>query len=338
VSDLYRFLGSTGIKVSKFCMGTMTFGTKWTHVGTLSWQESDALVKQALDAGINFFDTADVYHQGESEEYLGKSLAAVRDKVVIATKVRGRWSPDVNDVGLSRRHIRWSVEQSLKRLGTDYIDLYQVHGWDAKTPLEETLSTLNDLVREGKVRYIGASNFAGWHLAKALGVSERRGWERFVTLQPLYNLMVRELELELLPLCRDQGLGVLVWSPLGAGFLTGKYRGAGAERPKGARREDREKAYLQFDEEERGMRVVDELEKIGKAHGGSIAQAALNWVVAREGVTSAIIGARTPAQLKDNLDALKWNLTAEEIARLDALSEPPRLYPYWMIAQFHTNR
>jgi aryl-alcohol dehydrogenase-like predicted oxidoreductase len=337
VSDLYRFLGSTGIKVSKFCMGTMTFGTKWTHVGTLSWQEADALVKQTLDAGINFFDTADVYHLGESEEYLGKSLAARRDKVVIATKVRGRWSPDVNDVGLSRRHIRWSLEQSLRRLGTDYIDLYQVHGWDAKTPLEETLSTLNDLVREGKVRYIGASNFAGWHLAKALGVSDRRGWERFVTLQPLYNLMTRELENELLPLCRDQGLGVLAWSPLSAGFLTGKYR-RGETRPQGARREDREKVYLQVDEEEKGMRVVDELEKIGKVHGGSVAQAALNWVVAQEGVTSAIIGARSPAQLEDNLKALQWDLTSDEIARLDALSEPPRLYPYWMIAQFHTNR
>ncbi|HEV8479871.1 MAG TPA: aldo/keto reductase [Candidatus Eisenbacteria bacterium] len=336
MSDLYRFLGSTGIKVSKFCMGTMTFGTKWTHVGTMSWPEADALVKQALEAGINFFDTADAYHSGESEEYLGKSLKAHRDTVVIATKVRGRWSPDPNQVGLSRRHIRWSVEQSLRRLGTDYIDLYQVHAWDAKTPLEETLSTLDDLVREGKVRYIGASNFTGWQLAKALGVSERRGWERFVTLQPLYNLMNRELENELLPLSRDQGLGVLVWSPLAGGFLSGKYR-RGAERPKGARREDGEKAYLQFDEE-RGFKIVDELEKIGKAHGGTVAQAALNWVAAREGVSSVIIGARTPAQLGDNLKALQWDLTPEEIASLDALSEPPRLYPYWMIAQFHTNR
>src|SRR5262245_3827737 len=224
----------------------MTFGTKWTQVGTMSQKEADVLVAAALEAGINFFDTADVYHQGESEEYLGKALGAKRDKAVIATKVRGRWSNDPNDVGLSRRHIRWSVEQSLRRLGTDYIDLYQVHGWDAKTPLEETLSTLDDLVREGKVRYIGASNHAGWQLARALGVSELHGWERYVTLQPLYNLMNRELELELLPLCVDQGLGVLVWSPLAAGFLTGKYR-KGKERPKGARREDGEKAYLQFD-------------------------------------------------------------------------------------------
>ena len=336
MSDLYRFLGRTGIKVSKFCMGTMTFGTKWAHVGTMSQKEADALVARCLEAGINFFDTADVYHQGESEEYLGKALGAKREKAVVATKVRGRWSNDPNDVGLSRRHIRWSVEQSLKRLGTYYIDLYQVHGWDAKTPLEETLSTLHDLVREGKVRYVGASNHAGWHLAKALGTSDRHGWERYVTLQPLYNLMSRELELELLPLCRDQGLGVLVWSPLAGGFLSGKYR-RGAERPKGARREDGEKAYLQFDED-KGFRVVEELDTIAKSHDGTVAQAALNWVASRDGVTSVIIGARTPAQLEDNLKALPWDLTPEEIARLDALTEPPRLYPYWMIAQFHTNR
>ena len=336
MSDLYRFLGRTGIKVSKFCLGTMTFGTKWTHVGTMSQQEADTLVARALEAGINFFDTADVYHQGESEEYLGKALGARREKCVIATKVRGRWSSDPNDVGISRRHIRWSVEQSLKRLGTDYIDLYQVHGWDAKTPLEETLSTLDDLVREGKVRYIGASNYAGWHLARALGTSDLCGWERFATLQPLYNLMSRELENELLPLCRDQGLGVLPWSPLAGGFLTGKYR-PGSERPKGARREDGEKAYLQFDEQ-RGFKIVEELEKIGKTHNGTVAQAALNWVLARDGVTSVIIGARTPQQLDNNLKALEWDMSAEEVARLDALSEPPRLYPYWMIDQFHTNR
>jgi aryl-alcohol dehydrogenase-like predicted oxidoreductase len=336
MSELYRFLGKTGVKVSKLCLGTMTFGTKWTHVGTMSQKEADAIVGRALEAGINFFDTADVYHSGESEEYLGKALGAKRGQAVIATKVRGRHSPDPNDVGLSRRHIRRSVEDSLRRLGTDWIDLYQLHGWDAMTPLEETLSTLDGLVREGKVRYIGASNFAGWQLMKALGISDRRGFERFVTLQPLYNLMMRDVELELLPLCRDQGLGVLPWSPLAGGFLSGKYR-RGAPRPKGARREDGENAFLKFDEE-RGFQVVDALEEIGRAHGGTVAQAALNWVLARDGVTSVLIGARTLQQLEDNLNVLSWDLSPEEIERLDALTEPPRLYPYWMIAQFHTSR
>lgn len=336
MSDLYRFLGRSGVKVSKLCLGTMTFGTKWTHVGSMSQKEADAIVGRTLEAGINFFDTADVYHQGESEEYLGKALGTNRNRVLVATKVRGRSSPDPNDVGLSRRHIRASVEGSLRRLGTDWIDLYQLHGWDAKTPLEETLSTLDDLVGEGKVRYIGASNFAAWHLAKALATSDRNGWERFVTLQPLYNLMVRELELELLPLCLDQGLGVLPWSPLAAGFLSGKYR-RGKPRPAGARREDAEKAYLKFDEEH-GYDVVDALEEIGRSHGGTVAQAALNWVAAREGVTSVLIGARSVEQLEDNLKALEWELAPEEIARLDALTLPPRLYPYWMIEQFHQNR
>jgi aryl-alcohol dehydrogenase-like predicted oxidoreductase len=336
VSDLYRFLGRTGIKVSKLCFGTMTLGTKWTHVGTMTQKEADVLVGKCLEAGINFFDTADVYHSGESEEYLGKALGSRRAQVVLATKVRGRSSPDPNDVGLSRRHIRSSIEGSLRRLGTDFIDLYQLHGWDAATPLEETLSTLDDLVREGKVRYIGASNFAAWHLMKALGVSDVCGWERFVTLQPLYNLMVRELELELLPLCRDQGLGVLPWSPLAAGFLSGKYR-RDQPRPKGARREDREKAFLQFDEE-KGYEVLDALEEIARPHGGTVPQAALNWLLARPGVTSVLIGARDPRQLEENLGTLKWDLTAEEVAHLAALTPPPRLYPYWMIDQFHQNR
>jgi len=336
LSDLYRFLGRTGIKVSKLCLGTMTFGTQWPQVATLSQKEADALVGRCLDAGINFFDTADVYHDGESEEYLAKALGARRAQAVVATKVRGRVSPDPNDVGLSRRHIRRSVEDSLRRLATDYLDLYQVHGWDARTPLEETLSTLDDLVREGKVRYVGASNFAAWQLMKSLGIADRHGWERFATLQPLYNLLQRELELELLPLCRDQGLGVLPWSPLAAGFLSGKYR-RGTPRPPGARLADREKAFLKLDEE-RGFGVVEELERIAAARGATVAQAALNWLLARDGVTSVIIGARTPQQLDDNLGALGWEMTEDEVARLDALAPPPRPYPYWMIEAFHTDR
>jgi aryl-alcohol dehydrogenase-like predicted oxidoreductase len=326
----HKRLGAHGALVSNLCLGTMNFG--WVT----SEDDSFRIMDRALELGINFFDTADVYHAGESEEYLARALGERRAQVVLATKVRGRSSPDPNDVGLSRRHIRRSIEGSLRRLGTDWIDLYQVHGWDAATPLEETLSTLDDLVREGKVRYVGASNYAAWQLMKALSVAERRGWERFITLQPLYNLMSRELELELLPLCRDQGLGVLPWSPLAAGFLSGKYR-RGRPRPKGARREDRDKAFLQFDEE-RGYDVVDELERIAVARGGTVAQAALNWLLAREGVTSVILGARTMEQLEDNLQAAAWDLTADEVARLDALTPPPRLYPYWMIEQFHQNR
>jgi aryl-alcohol dehydrogenase-like predicted oxidoreductase len=336
VSAELRFLGNTGVKVSRFCLGTMTMGTKWLHVGTMTQAEADRLVALALDAGINFFDTADVYHEGESEEYLAKALAERNGQVVVATKVRGRQSPDPNDVGLSRRHIRRAVEGSLRRLRREAIDLYQVHGWDARTPLEETLSTLDDLVREGKVRYLGASNFAAWQLMKALGLSDRHGWERFVTLQPLYNLMHRELELELVPLCLDQGLGILPWSPLAAGFLTGKYR-PGAKKPEGARRALTEDNFLKFDEA-KGHRVVDALEEIGRAHGGTAAQAALNWVSARPGVASVLIGARTPAQLEDNLQALAWQLAPEEVARLDALTEPPRLYPYWFIEMMHRTR
>lgn len=336
MSAALRFLGHTGVKVSRFCMGTMTFGTKWQHVGTMTQKEADRLVAMALDAGINFFDTADVYHEGESEEYLARALGQRNEQVIVATKVRGRQSPDANDVGLSRRHIRRSVEASLKRLQREAIDLYQVHGWDAKTPLEETLSTLDDLVREGKVRYLGASNFAAWQLMKALGLSDRHGWERFVTLQPLYNLMSRELELELVPLCLDQGLGILPWSPLAAGFLTGKFR-PGAAKPEGARRAMTEDNFLKFDEA-RGHQVVAALEEIGKAHGGSPAQAALNWVSAKPGVVSVLLGARTPAQLEDNLKALSWELSPEEVARLDALTEPPRLYPYWFIELMHRTR
>jgi aryl-alcohol dehydrogenase-like predicted oxidoreductase len=302
----------------------------------MSQKEADVLVGRCLEAGITFFDTADVYHEGESEEYLAKALGKKSEEILIATKVRGRISPEANDVGLSRRHILKSVEASLKRLNRDYIDLYQVHGWDACTPLEETLSTLDDLVRQGKVRYIGASNFAGWQLMKALAVSERRGWERFVTLQPLYHLLARDLELELVPLCLDQGLGILPWSPLAGGFLTGKYR-RGATRPVGARREDPEKSFLKFDEE-KGFDVVELLEEIGKAHGGTVSQAALNWLSAKPGVTSVIIGARSPEQLADNLKALEWEMSADEVLRLDEITGPPHVYPYWMIDAFHTNR
>ena len=237
--------------------------------------------------------------------------------------------PSPNDVGLSRKHILESCDASLRRLGTDWIDLYQVHSFDPRSPLEETLRALDDLVRVGKVRYIGASNYAGWQLMKALAVSDAQHLERFVTLQALYSLISRDLELELVPLCLDQKLGILTWSPLGGGFLTGKYR-RGKPRSQGARRSEPAGQFLQFDEE-RGFDIVDELERIAADHAATITQAALNYLLRKPAVSSVIIGARTPEQLADNLKTTSWEMTAEEVARLDALSVPPRVYPYWML-------
>jgi len=333
-----RFLGNTGVRVSELCFGAMTFGGKgyWKNIGQVEQQEADELVNLAMDAGINFFDTADIYSEGRSEEILGKALGKKRNDIVLATKVRGRSGPGPNDVGLSRKHIIKSCDASLRRLGTDYIDLYQVHSFDPRTPLEETLRALDDLVRSGKVRYLGASNFAGWQLMKALAISAAQNLERFVTLQAFYSLIARDLENELVPLSLDQKLGILTWSPLGGGFLTGKYR-RGQPRPEGARRSDATDQFLQFDEE-RGFDIVDELEKIAGAHQATITQAALNYLLRKPGVTSVIIGAKTKAQLEDNLKTAAWEMTADEVARLDALSMPPRLYPYWMLEMMARDR
>jgi aryl-alcohol dehydrogenase-like predicted oxidoreductase len=326
-----RFLGNTGIKVSELCFGTMTFGGRggWKVVGELGQKEADALVGMAVEGGINFFDTADVYSEGLSEEMLGKALGARRKDVIVATKVRGKTGPGPNDVGLSRHHIIKGCNESLKRLGTDYIDLYQVHAFDERTPLEETLKTLDDLVRQGRVRYVGCSNFAGWQLMKALAISDVCGGERFVTLQAYYCLLSRELENELIPLCLDQGLGILPWSPLGGGFLSGKFR-RGKARPEGARLSKPESRVVPFDEE-KGFDIVEELERMAKEHNATVAQAALNYLLRKPGVCSVIIGARTPEQLADNLKAGDWELTPEEVAKLDELSQPPRVYPYWML-------
>lgn len=331
-----RRLGATGVKVSPLCFGTMTFGSQWTQIGTTTQQQATAIVDRCLEAGINFFDTADVYSTGESEEILGKALGKRRRDVVVATKVRGRMSDAPNDVGLSRHHILESVDASLRRLGTDWIDLYQVHCWDALTPVEETLRALDDCVRWGKVRYIGASNFAGWHLMKALATSDRLGLERFVTLQPLYNLVMRDVENELVPLCRDQGLSLLPWSPLAGGFLTGKYRRGGAQ-PVGARRTLADDPFLKFDEE-KGFDVVDALSDIAGSHGGTVAQGALNWLLAKPCVASVIIGARTMEQLDENLATLRWSLSPDEVARLDTMMPPPRVYPNWFIEMSHQSR
>jgi aryl-alcohol dehydrogenase-like predicted oxidoreductase len=318
-------------------MGTMTFGSNFFGIGALGQEASEELVARALESGINFFDTANVYSYGESEEILGRAVknrGATRESLVIATKVRGAMSEgaiagtqDVNNVGLSRKHIMEACEASLRRLGTDYIDLYQVHGWDALTPVEETLRALDDLVRQGKVRYLGCSNWTARHLSKALAVAEGRGWERFVSLQAYYSLVGRDLEHELLPLCVEEGLGVLPWSPLSGGFLSGKYRREDPS-PEGARRTN-----FQFPpiDEARGFDAVDALEEVARARGASVAQAALAWLLARPAVTSVIIGANKMSQLEDNLKAVELRLSAEEIERLSATTAPPALYPQWMV-------
>jgi aryl-alcohol dehydrogenase-like predicted oxidoreductase len=325
-----RFLGKTGVKVSELCFGTMTFGGRsfFKYVGNLGQKEATILVNMALEAGINFFDTADVYSEGLSEEMLGKALGKRRPSIILATKVRGKMSRRPNDVGLSRHHIIEGCNASLKRLGTDYIDLYQVHNFDPDTPMEETMRAMDDLVRQGKVRYIGCSNYSGWQLMKALAISDKRGWERFVTLQAYYSLLARELENEMVPLCLDQGLGILVWSPLSGGFLSGKFR-RGKPQPKGTRYSAPQPRFLQFDEG-KGFDIVQELDKIAKAHKATIAQAAFNYLLAKEGVSSVIIGARTPEQLADNLKTTDWEISAEEVSRLDEISQPAPIYPYWM--------
>ncbi len=327
-----RFLGKTGIQVSELCFGTMTFGGRsfFKYIGQLGQKEANTLVDMSLEAGINFFDTADVYSRGLSEEILGKALGKRRQSIILATKVRGKMGPGPNDVGLSRHHIIEACNASLKRLGTDYIDLYQVHNFDPDTPQEETMRALDDLVRQGKVRYIGCSNYSGWQLMKALAISDKRGWERFVTLQALYSLMARDLENEMVPLCLDQGLGILVWSPLVGGFLSGKYR-RGKPKPKGTRLTAPQPRFIPLDEE-KGFDIVEELDKIGKAHKATVAQAALNYLLAKEGVSSVIIGARTPEQLADNLKTTDWEMSAEEVSRLDEMSQPVPVYPYWMQA------
>ncbi|MCB9701095.1 MAG: aldo/keto reductase [Myxococcales bacterium] len=334
----YRFLGNTGLRVSELCFGCMTFGQGFFGIGEVAEDGAAALVKTALDGGINFFDTADIYSRGESETLLGAALQRLgigRDSVVIATKVRGPMSDaagkglgDVNNVGLSRKHIVAGCEASLRRLGTDHIDLYQIHGPDDRTPIEETMRALEDLVRAGKVRYVGASNLASWQVVKANAVAGAGA--RFVSLQAYYSLLGRELELDLIPMCEDQGVGIMVWSPLAGGFITGKFR-RGQEAPQGSRRTN-------FDfppvDKEKGYDLVDKLDAIAAAKGSTIPRLALAWVLAQRGITSVITGAKRVEQLRDNLAAADETWSAEELAEVDALTAPPRLYPYWMLANF----
>jgi aryl-alcohol dehydrogenase-like predicted oxidoreductase len=327
----YRQLGQSGLLVSELCFGTMTFGAKgyWEVIGGLDQAAAQRLVDIAIDGGINFFDTADVYSHGLSEEILGKTLKGKRDQVVLATKVRGRMSANINDVGLSRHHIIQSCENSLKRLGTDHIDLYIVHSFDFMTPLEETLSALDHLVHQGKVRYLGCSNYFAWQLMKALSISERKHLEKFVSLQAYYSLVSRDVEYELVPLCEDQGLGLTPWSPLAGGFLTGKYPRDNPKAQEG-RRSREEQNFLQLDED-RAYAILDEVQRIAGERGVSPAQVSLNYLLRKPAVSSVVIGATKPEQLEDNLNTVAWSLTPEEVTRLDAVSEPPRMYPKWML-------
>ncbi|WP_372595386.1 aldo/keto reductase [Actinotalea sp.] len=334
----YRQLGRSGLRVSTFTLGTMGFGgTGWASViGQIGVEGAREQLDVAHEAGVNLVDTADVYSDGASEEILGKALGAKRDEWLVATKARMAMGAGPNDAGLSRHHLVRAVEASLRRLGTDHIDLYQVHEWDGITPLEETLSALDDMVRSGKVRYIGVSNYSAWHLMKALGVSTLRGYERFVSQQIYYSLHNRHPEDELVPVTLDQGLGVLVWSPLAGGLLSGKYRRDGSA-PEGSRHLT-DWSEPPVHDEATLYDIIETAVAIGADHGVSAARVSLAWTLTKPGVTSLIVGARTTEQLRDSLAAGDLVLSAEEIARLDAVSAEPLRYPLWHQAQTAADR
>ena len=328
----YRQLGGSGFSVPVLSLGTGTFGGQGEFFkawGGSDVAEATRLVDICLEAGLNMFDSADGYSGGAAEEILGQAIRGRRDQVIISTKATFRRGPGPNDVGSSRYHLLRAVEGSLRRLGTDYIDLFQLHAFDAKTPVEETLHTLDDLVRAGKIRYIGCSNFSGWHLMKSLAVSDRYGLARYVAHQAYYSLIGRDYEWELMPLALDQNVSAVVWSPLGWGRLTGKIR-RGAPRPEVSRLQNK----VAVDagppiEDEYLYRVVDALDDVANETGKSVAQIAINWLLQRPSVATVIIGARNEAQLRDNLGAVGWSLTSSQIARLDAASEVTLPYPYW---------
>ena len=325
----YRQLGRSGLRVSTLALGTMTFGgaSKFRDVGGSDVAEATRMLDMCLDAGVNLIDTADVYSDGLSEEVLGQALAGRRDRLLIATKARFPMGSGPNDAGLSRHHLIRACDASLRRLAIDHIDLYQVHQWDGQTALDETLEALDRLVTCGKVRYVGCSNYSAWHLMKALGTSERLGFQRFASQQIYYSLIAREAEYELVPASVDQGVGILVWSPLAGGLLSGKYR-RGVEAPAGTRAVSDWQEPPVYDIE-RMYDIVDALCEIAEADGTSAAQVAIAWLLGRPAVTSVVIGARTEAQLADNLAAAQLTLTDAERTRLAALSTPDLLYPYW---------
>jgi aryl-alcohol dehydrogenase-like predicted oxidoreductase len=328
----YRLLGNTGLKVSELCLGTMTFGGKgyWTAIGQLPQEPVDELVKRSVDAGINFIDTANVYSEGLSEEMTGtaiRNLGLKRDDLVIATKVRGKMGEGPNNTGLTRKHILQQADESLRRLNIDYIDLYQIHGYDPLTPIEETLEALDTLVRSGKVRYVGCSNVTAWQLMKSLAYSTYNHVARFESLQAYYTIAGRDLERELIPLVQDQKVGLLVWSPLAGGLLSGKY-GRNKQGPEDSRR-------INFDfppvNKERAYDIIDVMEQIAQEKQVSVAQLALAWLLHQPAVTSVIIGAKKNEQLEDNLKAIDIELTADEVAKLDEVSKLAPEYPGWML-------
>jgi aryl-alcohol dehydrogenase-like predicted oxidoreductase len=329
----YRHLGASGFKVPVLSFGTGTFAGSNDFFA--AWGNSDVdqarrLIDICLEAGVNLFDSADIYSRGAAESVLGAAIKGRRDQVLISTKATFRFDPDdPNSVGSSRFHLLRAVDAALKRLDTDYIDLFQLHGFDAKTPVEETLSTLDDLVRAGKIRYLGVSNFSGWHLMKSLAVADRHGWSRYVANQTYYSLIGRDYEEELMPLGLDQGVGAVVWSPLGWGRLTGKLR-RGQPLPPSSRLHDKKVTEAGPPvEDERLYRVIDALEAIAAETGKSAPQIALNWLLQRPTVSSVIIGARNEEQLRQNLGAVGWNLDAAQVQRLDAASAVVPPYPYW---------
>lgn len=334
---LYSQLGNTGAFVSRICFGAMTFGgagTIYQAIGGLTQENADTLVGQCLDAGVNFFDTANVYASGESELMLGKALGAKRKDVVVASKAFGRTGTGANDVGLSRLHILRATEDSLKRLGTDYIDLHQIHGFDPLTPLEETLGALNDLVRQGKVRYIGCSNLAAWQIMKALGISAQQHLEKFVTLQAYYSLAGRELEREIVPMLIDQKLGLMVWSPLAGGFLSGKFTRGNVSV------EDSRRSQFAFPPVnlEKTYDIIETMQSIAKEKQATVAQIALAWLLHQPAVTSVIIGAKRESQLKDNLASVDVKLEAADLEKLDKVSQLTPEYPGWMFGMQGSDR
>ena len=333
----YRQLGGSGLRVPVLSFGTATFGggneffKAW---GSTQVREAALLVNLCLDAGVNLFDTANVYSRGLSEEILGKAIIGLRNKVLISTKATFPMTDEVNDFGSSRSHLIKSCEDSLRRLGTDHIDIYHMHGFDANTPVEETLKTLDQFIQSGKVRYIACSNFSGWHLMKSLSVSERYGWSKYIAHQTYYSLLNRDFEWELMPLGIDQHIGTIVWSPLASGKLTGKYR-RNQPSPKDARVTQGGSPVLNTSaDDERLHNIIEVLDELQEETGKTISQISLNWLLQRPTVSNIIIGARNEEQLKQNLDAVGWNLSQEQIKKLDQVSEILPPYPYWHQRQF----
>lgn len=334
----YNLLGNTGLKVSELCLGTMTFGGRgmWTAIGTLPQEQVNELVKQSVDSGINFIDTANVYSEGLSEQMTGQAvrdLGLNRNDLVIATKVRGKMGEGPNNTGLSRKHILQQADESLVRLNTDYIDLYQIHGFDALTPMQETLEALDILVKSGKVRYIGCSNLAAWQIMKALGISAQEHLSKFVSLQAYYTIAGRDLEREIVPMLLDQNMGLMVWSPLAGGLLSGKYN---------RNTETKEGRRVNFDfppvNKDKAYDIIDVMQNIADEKQVTVAQVALAWLLHQPAVTSVIIGANKPHQLDDNLDSVNVQLTVEELGKLDEVSKLSPEYPGWMIARQGSDR